>query len=194
MRTFLKYSIFTILSLGIGLSYAGSHNLNTANPFEQFQAWQAKAQASGAVSLHKAVLATVDQNGLPQARYMYVPGFTKDGFLFAFKPNSRLGIALKNNPHAMFLYLWKIGDHSYLQVHIIGTVSPHGNTLAKNGEQHPSFKTYILKPTYFQFGKFQGKDLTVEHEIDHFNFKEGKWQKVQDAKGEYVKVKKMPSK
>lgn len=184
-----KAILLVMLLLPFGMGFA-SQLQTDKDPYVQFQTWQANAQSNNDAMMHKAALATISPDGLPEVRYMYVRGFTKNGFMLAFSPKSNLAKSISKNPHANLVFLWKTGENDYMQVHVAGILEQRGKVMAKDNTEHNKFQSYILKPTYFQFGVFKGTQMQVNYEIDHFNFSNGQW-KMKTDNGQYAKVKKM---
>jgi pyridoxamine 5'-phosphate oxidase len=88
------------------------------DPSEQFAAWFADAQE--AVPLPEAMtLATVDEDGSPDARMVLLKGFGPDGFRFFTNYESAKGGQLAANARAALIFYWRELDR---QVRIRGTV------------------------------------------------------------------------
>ena len=86
---------------------------------EQFQrASQAAAEADA------MVLATVDPDGRPSARYVLLKGFDQRGFVFYTNLNSRKARALASHPSAALCFYWPAIDR---QVRIEGRVERVGD-------------------------------------------------------------------
>jgi len=88
------------------------------DPIEQFEAWFKDARE--AVPLPEAVtLATVDANGLPDARMVLLKGFGPDGFRFFTNYESAKGEQLEVSSRAALVLYWRELDR---QVRIRGEV------------------------------------------------------------------------
>jgi pyridoxamine 5'-phosphate oxidase len=88
------------------------------DPIEQFAAWFAEAQAD--VPLDEAMtLATVDEEGSPDARMVLLKGFGTDGFRFFTNYESAKGVELAVNPRAALVIYWRELDR---QVRVRGAV------------------------------------------------------------------------
>jgi pyridoxamine 5'-phosphate oxidase len=88
------------------------------DPMEQFAAWSAEARTD--VPLDEAMtLATVDENGSPDARMVLLKGFGPDGFRFFTNYESAKGMELAANPRAALVVYWRELDR---QVRVRGTV------------------------------------------------------------------------
>jgi pyridoxamine 5'-phosphate oxidase len=89
-----------------------------ADPIEQFARWF--EQAEGDVPLAEAMtLATVEENGFPDARMVLLKGFDADGFRFFTNYESAKGAQLAANPRAALVIYWRELDR---QVRVRGSV------------------------------------------------------------------------
>ena len=89
-----------------------------ADPIEQFARWF--EQAEGEVPLAEAMtLATVEENGYPDARMVLLKGFGADGFRFFTNYESAKGAQLAANPRAALVVYWRELDR---QIRIRGSV------------------------------------------------------------------------
>ena len=76
------------------------------DPIEQFGAWFEQATAD--VPLAEAMtLATVDEDGSPDARMVLLKGFGPDGFRFFSNYESAKGVQLAANPRAALVIYWR---------------------------------------------------------------------------------------
>jgi pyridoxamine 5'-phosphate oxidase len=88
------------------------------DPIEQFGAWFAEAEQ--VVPLTEAMaLATVDEDGAPDARMVLLKGFGRDGFRFFTNYESTKGRELASDPRVALVIYWRELDR---QVRIRGTV------------------------------------------------------------------------
>jgi pyridoxamine 5'-phosphate oxidase len=88
------------------------------DPIEQFREWFELAERE--VPLAEAMtLATVDENGSPDARMVLLKGFGPDGFRFFTNYESDKGAQLEVNPRAALILYWRELDR---QVRIRGKV------------------------------------------------------------------------
>jgi pyridoxamine 5'-phosphate oxidase len=88
------------------------------DPIDQFAAWFAEAQET--VPLAEAVtLATVDEDGSPDARMVLLKGFGPDGFRFFTNYESAKGEQLAANSRAALVVYWRELDR---QVRVRGEV------------------------------------------------------------------------
>jgi pyridoxamine 5'-phosphate oxidase len=88
-------------------------------PFDEFAAWFAEAQAKEPRDANAMTVATATSDGLPSARMLLLKGVDERGFVFYSNLDSRKGEELAANPRAALCFHWK----SLLrQVRIEGTV------------------------------------------------------------------------
>src|ERR1700726_419148 len=76
-------------------------------PFALFAEWFADACKSEPSDPNAMSLATVDANGLPDARMVLMKGHGADGFRFYSHIASAKGLELPANPKAALLFHWK---------------------------------------------------------------------------------------
>jgi pyridoxamine 5'-phosphate oxidase len=95
--------------------------LPEADPFALFEAWLKAADDAEANDPNAMALATVDADGLPDARMVLLKGFDRDGFVFYTNTLSAKGRELAANPKAALLFHWKSLRR---QVRIRGDVEP----------------------------------------------------------------------
>jgi pyridoxamine 5'-phosphate oxidase len=97
-------------------------DFTTANdPYALFDAWLADATASEPNDPNAMTLATVDGDGLPDARIVLLKGHDRDGFVFYTNTESAKGVELAASPRAALVFHWK----SLLrQVRVRGSVHP----------------------------------------------------------------------
>jgi pyridoxamine 5'-phosphate oxidase len=88
------------------------------DPIEQFREWWQRAERD--VPLPEAMtLATVDEDGVPDARMVLLKGFGPDGFRFFTNYESAKGVELAASPHAALVIYWRELDR---QVRVRGAV------------------------------------------------------------------------
>jgi pyridoxamine 5'-phosphate oxidase len=95
--------------------------LPEADPFALFETWLKAADGAEANDPNAMALATVDADGLPDARMVLLKGFDRDGFVFYTNTLSAKGRELAANPKAALLFHWKSLRR---QVRIRGDVEP----------------------------------------------------------------------
>jgi pyridoxamine 5'-phosphate oxidase len=92
-----------------------------ADPFSLFKTWFAEAEAREPADPNAMALATVDEDGMPDARTVLLKGFDAAGFVFYTNLDSRKGRQLRANPRAALLFYWKSLKR---QVRLRGPVEP----------------------------------------------------------------------
>ena len=90
-------------------------------PFALFSEWLNEAFKSEPADGNAMTLATVDRDGLPDARMVLLKGIDHDGFVFYSHVDSAKGRELKENPRAALVFHWKSLRR---QVRIRGSVEP----------------------------------------------------------------------
>jgi len=91
-----------------------------ADPFDQFREWLLEAERhSGMKDPNAMCLATIGEDGLPQARIVLLKGIDARGFVFYTNLESAKGRALAANPQAALTFHW---DRLGRQVRVQGAV------------------------------------------------------------------------
>ena len=90
-------------------------------PLRLFADWFAEAKRSEPVNPEAMALATVDADGLPNARMVLLKGFDERGFVFYTNLDSVKGQELADAPKAALTFYWKSLQR---QVRLRGTVAP----------------------------------------------------------------------
>lgn len=91
------------------------------DPFALFEHWLAEAENAEPVNPGAMALATVDADGMPNARMILLKGADERGFVFYTNCESAKGLELAANPKAALLFYWKsIGR----QIRIRGPIEP----------------------------------------------------------------------
>jgi pyridoxamine 5'-phosphate oxidase len=78
-----------------------------ADPFALFELWLAEAAVSEINDPEAMTLATVDEDGLPDARMVLCKGADERGLVFYSNVESAKGRELKGQPRAAALFHWK---------------------------------------------------------------------------------------
>jgi pyridoxamine 5'-phosphate oxidase len=115
-------------------------------PFRLFAAWLKDATASEPRDPTAMTLATVDGDGLPNARMVLLKGFDDAGFVFFTNMDSQKGKELDAHPKAALVFHWKSSNR---QVRVRGTV-----TRASAAEADAYFAT---RPKQAQIGAWASK-------------------------------------
>jgi len=90
-------------------------------PWRLFAAWFAEAERAEPVNPNAMTLATVDGDGLPNARMVLLKGFDENGFVFYTNLDSVKGYELAAAPKAALTFYWKALQR---QVRARGSVEP----------------------------------------------------------------------
>jgi pyridoxamine 5'-phosphate oxidase len=89
------------------------------DPLAQWQQWYEQASQADCVEPHAFVLATVDLDGWPQARYLLVRGADERGFSFFTNYESAKSAQMSAEPRASMLFTWL---QLHRQVRVVGLV------------------------------------------------------------------------
>jgi pyridoxamine 5'-phosphate oxidase len=100
---------------------AGAPGLDGVDPIALFQAWLGEALEREPNDGNAMTLATVDADGLPDARMVLLKGVDAGGFTFFTNTASAKGAELAANPRAALLFHWKSLRR---QVRVRGPVEP----------------------------------------------------------------------
>jgi pyridoxamine 5'-phosphate oxidase len=90
-------------------------------PLRLFASWFAEAKSSEPVNPDAMTLATVDADGMPNARMVLLKGFDERGFVFYTNLDSVKGHELAGAPKAALTFYWKSLQR---QVRVRGHVEP----------------------------------------------------------------------
>ena len=105
-----------------GDDYEGARlDVDTAlpDPFAQFRAWFADAEATGLEKVNAMALATATPDGRPSVRMVLLKEIDDRGFVFYTNYESRKAGELDGNPRAALLFFWAALDR---QVRIEGAI------------------------------------------------------------------------
>ncbi|KJQ55589.1 pyridoxamine 5'-phosphate oxidase family protein [Microbacterium sp. SA39] len=78
-----------------------------AEPTVLFHEWMLRAAADGVAEPHTATLATVDAEGVPDARTLILKGIDGSGWAFASTRSSRKGAQVAQAPAAALNFWWQ---------------------------------------------------------------------------------------
>ncbi len=76
-------------------------------PFDEFAAWFAEAQAKEPRDANAMIVATASREGVPSSRVILLKGVDERGFVFYSNFDSRKGEELAANPRAGLCFHWK---------------------------------------------------------------------------------------
>ena len=103
-------------------------------PLRLFAAWFEEAKRSEPSDASAMTLATVDDDGLPNARMVLLKGFDEHGFVFYTNVDSAKGRELGGHPKAALVFHWKSLNR---QVRLRGTVEPVDGRRSRRLFRHP---------------------------------------------------------
>lgn len=98
-----------------------------SEPFSLFRDWFAEAARTELNDPEAMALATVDAEGLPDARMVLLKEWSEDGFVFYSNAESAKGMQLASNMRAATLFHWKSLRR---QVRLRGPVEPMSDAAA----------------------------------------------------------------
>lgn len=97
------------------------------NPMRQFKLWFEQAVEASIEEPNAMTLATVDEEGFPNARVVLLKGIEEHGFRFYTNFDSKKGKELEQNPQVALVFFWK---ELQRQVRIKGTVQKLSKQIA----------------------------------------------------------------
>lgn len=121
-----------------------------ADPFTQFDAWFADAEAAKLAEPNAMTLATATPDGVPSARVLLLKGFDARGFVFFTNYDSRKGQELTANPRAAMVFFWQPLER---QVRIEGTI--------KKADRDESQGYFDSRPRASQLGAWASRQSEV---------------------------------
>jgi pyridoxamine 5'-phosphate oxidase len=115
-------------------------------PLRLFAAWFSDATRSEPADPSAMTLATVDQDGLPNARMVLMKGFDDLGFVFYTNLDSQKGRELGHTPKGALVFHWKSLSR---QVRLRGPLQPV--------EDHVADAYFATRPRLAQIGAWASK-------------------------------------
>jgi pyridoxamine 5'-phosphate oxidase len=92
-----------------------------SDPFDLFFRWMKEAETAEPIDPEAMAVATVDADGLPNARMILLKGADVRGFVFYTNKESAKGMELGGTPKAALLFYWKSLGR---QIRIRGPIEP----------------------------------------------------------------------
>lgn len=144
-----------------------------ASPLDLFLDWLRTAVADDVAAPHAVHLATVDEDGAPDARVVILKDLTEDGFQVASSKDSPKGRQLTATPKAALTFFWPAAGR---QVRIRGGVST-GTTEENDADfqrRHPVARALVLAGS--QSSPLQDRaelDAAVESQVERIEATEG---------------------
>ncbi|SDL63808.1 pyridoxamine 5'-phosphate oxidase [Corynebacterium mycetoides] len=133
-----------------------------SHPFELFAQWFDAAVAAGCEDVRATTLATVDENGLPDARMMTLMELTDNGFCFGTGAASTKVKQLRDSPVAALNFWWQPLNRA---VRVRGTAR-----LQDAPNEH--FHVWRIEPMRLEF--FQAVDARNATRVE-YNFEANGW-------------------
>jgi pyridoxamine 5'-phosphate oxidase len=128
------------------------------DPIALFADWLAEAAKSEPSDANAMTLATVDADGLPDARTVLLKGFDEGGFVFYTNLESAKGLQLAANPKAALLFHWKSLRR---QVRVRGTI-----TRVSDAEADAYFATRARDSQIGAWASAQSRPLPDAHALE----------------------------
>jgi pyridoxamine 5'-phosphate oxidase len=98
------------------------------NPVRQFRKWYQEALDGNVEEPNAMVLASVNSEGIPNARVLLLKGIDENGFRFYSNYESTKGREIESNPNVSIVFFWK---EMQRQVRIKGTVIKLSDEISK---------------------------------------------------------------
>ena len=121
-----------------------------SNPFEQFGKWWEEAIASQIDEVNAMTLATITEDGRPDARIVLLKNYNEKGFTFFTNYESRKGKELALHPYASLVFFWKELERQIRIEGVVGKV-----------EEAESDLYFSSRPTKSQIGAWASPQSMV---------------------------------
>lgn len=160
----MKNKSFSTIRREYGRHILSQKNVNP-DPFAQFQQWLDEAVASNTIDPTAMALATVDEQGMPDARVVLLKEIMNEQFIFFTHYQSAKGHQLAVNPVAALNFYWPLLCR---QIRVRGAVSQVAEEYSDKyfaSRPHDSQVSAIISP---QSHVIEGREL-LEHQIREFN-------------------------
>lgn len=143
------------------------------SPVHLFHEWLAAAVDAAVMAPHSVTVATVDRDGLPDARVVILKDVTEQGFSFASSSDSPKGRQLQGSPAAALTLFWPTMGR---QIRIRGQVRPAGveENDADFRRRHPVARALVLAGE--QSSRLRDReelDAAVAAQLDRFDALDG---------------------
>ncbi|WKD57913.1 Pyridoxine/pyridoxamine 5'-phosphate oxidase [Corynebacterium capitovis DSM 44611] len=140
-----------------------------ADPFELFAEWFEKAVDAGCEDVRAATVATVDENGVPDARVMNLMKLDHDGFSFGTGAGSTKVEQMTDSPVAALNFWWQPMNRA---------VRVRGSARLEAAPSE-SFNVWRIEPVRFEY--FQAVDARNATRVE-YSYEGSGWRvKVLDA-------------
>jgi len=129
----------------------------TENPLELFEAWFQDAQHSEINDSNAVVLATVDTNGMPNARSVLLKDYDEQGFVFYTNLESAKGIEILATGKCAMCFHWK---SRHRQVRLRGTTE-----LVSEGQADDYFNSRPRQSRIGAWASLQSRPMKGRHDL-----------------------------
>ena len=145
----------------------GELNDYLSDPMLMFKKWYQIAHEKNCASPHAMSISTVNENGQPSSRMVYMKEILEEGFIFYTNFNSKKGVNLSKNPKISALFFWGCTEQ---QIRIEGEVEIIPEELSDD--------YFASRPRVSQIGAWaseQSSEIenrqTLEDRVAHFENK-----------------------
>lgn len=164
--------------LGVMLISTTVFAMPPKNPIEKIKDYQ--NQVPNLLHKNYAALATIDNEGYPKQRMIYIYDITKDGFVFHTDGNSDKVKEFSKNKQVSLLFIFQM-NKNVMQVNLRGKIAFVGFKPSKyyRPAHDAKYAEYIFQPKTIKFSmtdslKRENKFFTYQHEL--YELKNGQWQ------------------
>jgi pyridoxamine 5'-phosphate oxidase len=120
------------------------------HPINQFDDWWAQAVEAQIEEVNAMTLATVDEQGIPNARIVLLKGYDEQGFVFFTNYESRKAQEIANTKKACLVFFWKELER---QVRITGSID--------RIEESQSDEYFFSRPIESQLGAWASPQSSI---------------------------------
>ena len=140
-----------------------SKSMSDSNPLKQYARWFKDAIESEIIDPNAACLSTVDEQGYPSSRIVYIKDIIDDRLIFYTNYNSKKALDIQQNKHISVNFFWKELDR---QIRIQGMVEKVSSKV--------SDAYFASRPRGSQIGawaSYQSEGLESREELEERLFK-----------------------
>ena len=148
------------------------------NPIEKIKDYQNHVQ--NLLNKNYAALATIDNEGYPKQRMLYISDITKEGFVFHTDGNSDKVKEFSNNKNVSMLFIFQIGK-DVMQINARGQIKFIAYIQSKHyrPEYDEKYGEYIFQPKTIKFtmtDSLQREKNFFNYQHELYELKNGQWQ------------------
>ncbi|TGL61744.1 pyridoxamine 5'-phosphate oxidase [Leptospira sarikeiensis] len=154
-----------------------------SSPLDFFKVWFEQAVHSEVLEPTAMTLATIREDGIPDARIVLLKGIENQGFQFYTNYSSSKGKALESNPNASLVFFWPELER---QVRIRGKVSKVSRENSANYFHSRPFESQIGALASAQSDPVQDRSVLEKHFEELRSKYEGKTVPLPETWGGYI--------